>query len=56
MNEHISYEYNMMKIVGDAWFNGGTLPPDVVNNMCTIVCYVTAKNLVEYLEGQDDLL
>ena len=49
MKQHISYEYTMMNIVGDAWCNQGKIESDVAHNMCGIVVYNAIQNLANYL-------
>ena len=49
MNEHVSYEYNMMTLVDRYWNGEERVPADVWNNMCNIVAFNTAQNLAWYL-------
>ena len=44
-NVHVSYEYTMMNEMYNV-MNGGTIRPDIVNNMWNIVAYNTARNLI----------
>ena len=54
MNEHVSYEYVMMKEM-EVVMNGGHIHTDVINNMWNIVSYNTAYNLIVYMRTELDI-
>lgn len=55
MNEHVSYEYQMMTAINELWGGTRPVPSDVWNNMCNIVAYNTAYNIIEYMWGELDI-
>ena len=55
MNEHVSYEYVMMKEMYNIKDGGGQLHMDIFNNMWNIVAYNTAYNLIEYMFDELDI-
>ena len=56
MQEHISYEYTMMNEVARMWEDPSKgINPQVFNNMCNMVVYLTAQNLVWYIADEVEL-
>ena len=56
MQEHISYEYTMLTEVGRMWedpTNG--INAQVFNNMCNMVVYLTAQNLIWYIADEVEI-
>lgn len=49
MNKHVEYEYVMMILVDRYWNGEDRVPGDVWNNMCNIVAFNTAQNLIWHL-------
>ena len=56
MNEHVSYEYTMMNEVANMWDNPSSgIKAQVLNNMCNMVAYLTAQNLIWYIADEVDI-
>jgi len=56
MNEHVEYEYVMMNEVARMWDDpSGGINAQVFNNMCNMVAYLTAQNLIWYIADEVDI-
>ena len=56
MQEHISYEYTMMTEVAKVWENPSRgVSAQMFNNMCNMIVYLTAQNLIWYLADEVEI-
>jgi hypothetical protein len=56
MQEHISYEYIMMTEVAKVWEDPSRgINAQMFNNMCNMVVYLTAQNLIWYLADEVEI-
>ena len=56
MQEHISYEYTMMTEVAKVWEDPSRgINAQMFNNMCNMVVYLTAQNLVWYIADEVEI-
>ena len=56
MQEHISYEYSMMTEVAKVWEDPSRgISAQMFNNMCNMVVYLTAQNLIWYIADEVEI-